>query len=204
MTKAKLLLLLNLAVSMFCACSTSSKVQNKTKQPFNYRSVSFQERCLQNRTNHAIRKAKTQSDTIYVYGVTFNNRWALWYHKDNLIHSCIIYPNRIKWQKPIEAENFSVDTASINKCFEISFYKDVQCFENTLDGEFVYMIVDSVARDSSVDSECLFTHDYLIGSFQHKLQYDLSKVLRINRSNTNCRLFPFAADEPRYPQNICN
>lgn len=184
MKKNRFLLSLSLATILFCACSTSSKVQDTTKQPFNYRSVCFQERCLQNRANHAIRKAKTQSDTIYVYGLTFNNWWALWYHKDNLIHSCIIYPNRIRWQKPIEAENFSVDTASVNKCFEISLYKDVQCFENTLDGEFVCMIVDSVARDSSVDSECLFSHDFLIGSLQYKLQYDLSKVLQINHSNT--------------------
>ena len=123
-----------------------------------------------------------ESDTLFVYFVAFNNWEMLWFHKDSLIYSCVIYPTKIQWRKPIEADNFSVDSASIRKYFEKTFYRDIECFEDALDGESVFMIINGKKSGCSVNTECLFSKEFPVGSFPRKLQYDLSKVLFNNNS----------------------
>ncbi len=172
MKKSELVFVICGIILMFWSCSTP-KHQYKA---FNFKNLDKQDRRLQNMSNWAIRKALKESDTLYLYGVTFNEWRVLWYHTDAVIHSCIIYPNRIKWQNPIEAKNITVDSVSINKTFVSSFYKNVPCFEDDLDGEFVYMILDKEVLFSSINLECLFAHDFPSGSITYKLKYDLSRL----------------------------
>lgn len=163
---------------MFLGCSTPRSFY----KAFNNKDLTMQERHLQNKTNRAIRKALQESDTLYLYGVTFNEWEVLWYLNRDSIHSCIIYPNRIKWQNPVKANNIVVDSVSINKTFLTVFYKDILCFEDELDGEYVYLITDKDVLFTSVNLHCLFSHEYPIGSFAYKLQYDLSRVFMLNDS----------------------
>lgn len=186
MKKVKMLVLLLFAI-MCCSCSTSSRLSNNVRKVFDYKNLSFKDRCLQHKTNRAIRKAMMKSDTIYIYGVAFNNWKVLWYHREKYINSCMIFPNKIRWQKPIEADNFSVDSASIRKYFEITFYRDIECFEDALDGESVFMIINGKKSGCSVNTECLFSNEFPVGSFPRKLQYDLSKVLFNNNSINKIR-----------------
>lgn len=182
MKKRELLLVIICIAIMFGSCSTS-RHQHKA---FNFKNLDMQERRLQSKSNWAIRKASKESDTLYLYGVTFNDWEILWYHKNEFIHSCIIYPNRIKWQNPVVANNIIVNSDSIKKTFVTSMFKDVLCFETVLDGEFVCMVVDEEVLFSSIKLQCLFAHEFPAGSFAYKLQYDLSKVLMINDSITQC------------------
>lgn len=176
MMKHKIILASCCVALMFIGCSQPNHLHNT----FTYKNLDIQEHCLQNKLNRAIRKALQESDTIYVYGITFNSWELLWYHKGAVIHSCLIYPNRVKWQNPIEAKNINVDSVSINKTFVSSFYTDVPCFEDDLDGEFVYIIFDKEVLFSSINLECLFTHDFPSESIAYKLKYDLSKLLMGN------------------------
>lgn len=130
-------------------------------------------------TNFEVKKAYHKADTIYVYSVAFNNWTLLWYHKNGCIYKRYVYPNRVKRKKAIVAMNYNVNMESIRECFEPSMFKDVECFEGTLDGESIEMYVKGEKKhmDSSINTDCLFQHKYEEGSFQYKLQYDLCKIL---------------------------
>lgn len=182
MKKSELVLLICGITMMFWSCSTP-RYQYKA---FNFKNLDKQDRRLQNMSNRAIRKALKESDTVYLYGVTFSDWEVLWYHKNEFIHSCIIYPKRIKWQNPVMANNIIVNRDSIKKTFTASLFKDVLCFEDDLDGEFLYMFVDEDVLFSCINLQCLLTHEFSAGSFAYKLQYDLSKVFMNNDSTTLC------------------
>lgn len=168
-----------IAISL-SGCSVSNSVPKGTVKTFDYQSDNYKELCLNYRTRQAVNKARKQSDTIYVYSVAFNYYRVLWYHKENQIYSCSIYPGKIKWKKSIIADNNYVDSTSFNNCFDNSLDKNVQCFETTLDGESIDMIVGSTTRFSSFDSDCIFAQTFPKGSFQYKLKYDLTTILLQN------------------------
>lgn len=134
---------------------------------------------LKNNTDLEVKRAFHKADTIFVYSVTFNNWTLLWYHKNSCIYSRYVYPNRVKRGKTIAALNYSMNTESISECLEPNMFKDVECFEGTLDGESIYMYVkgEKKYKYSSIDTECIFQHKFVEGTFQYKLQYDLYKIL---------------------------
>ncbi len=136
--------------------------------------------CLQKRTDRLIEKSYKNTDTIYLYSVAFNDFNLVWYHKGDFIYSFWIKPYKIKQYKPIEAKNIIVNNDNINKYFDTSFDKDIQCFEHTLDGAWVKLYVkgkNSVM--SSIDMKCLFNTKFEPNSFPYKLQYDFSKIHRL-------------------------
>lgn len=177
MRKTKMILMLVLFSTMCCNCSTSSHLPKKVRKVFDYKNLNFTDRCMQHNTNRAIRKSIKRSDTLYLYSVAFSNREILWFHSDNYIYSCVIYPHKIHWRKPVEANNYSVDSISFHHYTETIFHRVLPCFEDALDGEAVYVIVRGEKRSCSVNTACLFSQDFPVGSFPFKLQYDLSKVL---------------------------
>lgn len=140
------------------------------------------EQHLKIKTNLEAKRTYHKADTIYVYSVTFNDWTLLWYHKNGCIYKRYIYPNKIKRGKAIVAMNYNVTEESIRKCFELSMFKDVECFEGTLDGESISMYVkgEKNQMNSSINTECLFKYKYDEGSFQYKLQYDLSKIFDVD------------------------
>lgn len=136
--------------------------------------------CLQKRTNRLIGKSHKNVDTVYLYSVAFNNFNLVWYHKDNFIHSFLVRPYRTKQYKSIEARNITISNDSINKYFERSLYKGIECFENVLDGAWIVLYVKEKnnVMSSSIDTQCLFSNKYSVNSFPYKLQYDFSIVLK--------------------------
>lgn len=177
MKKCKIALLLFLFASMCYCCTIPSHWPNKTEKYFDYRGLSYSELCLQRKTNRVIRKAMIKSDTLYIYGIAFNNWKILWYHTDKHIRSCFISPNKIQWKKPIEAANFSVDSSNISKYFETTLNSSIPCFVEVLDGESIYLIMNGQKKNCSVQTDCLFSTEFPTGSFPYKLKYDLYNVL---------------------------
>lgn len=133
--------------------------------------------CLQKRTDRLIEKSYKNSDAVYLYSVAFNDFNLVWYHKGDFIHSFWVKPYKIKKYKPIEAKNIIVNNDSIEKYFDNSLDKDVQCFWNMLDGESVKLYIkgEKMLR-SSIDTQCLFNTKFESNSFPYKLQYDFSKI----------------------------
>ncbi len=165
-------------LSMIClGCSVSNQTTSKNIKFYKYKGLGYAGQCLQRNTNRAIRKAMLESDTLYAYGVTFNNWIILWYHSNKHIHSCVIYPHKIRWQEPVQADNLRVDSVSFNLYTGPVFYRDLPCFVDCMDGEFIDLIVNGHKRNCSIQTECLFSHEFPIGSFPYKMQYDLSKIL---------------------------
>ncbi len=135
--------------------------------------------CSQKRTDRLIEKLQKNADTIYLYSVAFNDFSLVWYHKDNFLHSFWVKPHKTKSQKPIEAKNIIVNNDSINKYFNNSLEKDIQCFQYTLDGEWIKLYIkNKEPLFSSIDTDCLFRNKYPVNSFSYKLQYDFSKMHR--------------------------
>jgi hypothetical protein len=64
------------------------------------------------------------------------------------------------------------------KYFDTSIYKDIECFDHTLDGEWIKLYIkgNRKAIHSSVDMQCLFNKKFNQNTFPYKLQYDFSKI----------------------------
>jgi hypothetical protein len=133
--------------------------------------------CLQKRTNRLIEKSYKNVDTVYLYSVAFNDFNLVWYHKDNFIHSFWVKSYKTKQYEPIEAKNIIINNDSINKYFDTSLNKDIQCFEHTLDGAWIKLYVKGKnTLMSSIEMQCLFNTKFEPNSFPYKLQYDFSKI----------------------------
>lgn len=137
------------------------------------------QRCLQKRTDRLVEKLHTESDTIYKYWVAFSDCNLLWYHSGDYIHSFLVKPYSIKKQNPIPAENLTTDNDTLYKYFDFSFNKEVQCFDNTLDGAYlVIYIKNSKPMSSGIDVKCLLSNRYSPNTFPYRLQYVFSKIWR--------------------------
>jgi hypothetical protein len=134
--------------------------------------------CLQKRTNRLIEKSHKNADTIYLYSAAFNDFNLVWYHKANFIYSFGVKPNRTEKYKPIEANNITINNDSLMKYFDTSLYKDIECFDHTLDGEWIelYITGKREVMRSSIDMQCLFNKKFMQNTFPYKLQYDFSKI----------------------------
>lgn len=136
------------------------------------------ELCLQKRTNKLIEISHKNADTIYLYSAAFNNFNLVWYHKDNFIYSFWVKPHKTERYKPIEAKNITINNDSLIKYFDTSINKDIECFDHTLDGEWIklYITGEKGILRSSIDMQCLFNEKYSKNTFPYKLQYDFSKI----------------------------
>ena len=140
----------------------------------------FSHQRLDKRTDKLINKLHESVDTVYCYS-GFDYQDLFWYYKDGYIHSCELEPYSTKKFKPIEAKNIMFDSNSFIKSFEFSFEKakDDQCFRERLGGEYIKIYIKGEKRlFSSLDINCLLQTKYPKNSFQYKLQYDLSIVLK--------------------------
>jgi len=149
--------------------------------------------CLQKRTNRLIENSHKNADTIYLYSAAFNNFNLVWYHKDNFIYSFWVKPHRTEKYKPIEAKNITVNNDSLMKYFDTSIYKDIECFHQTLDGEWIELYIKGKRKvmSSSVDMQCLFNAKFRQSTFPYKLQYDFSKIRKSKEFDFE-RLYPEA------------
>lgn len=133
--------------------------------------------CLQRRTDRTIKRFHNQVDTVYVYSIAFHNHKIAWFHKGNLLHLFRINPHSTKHYKPIESKNIAFDGRDLDKYFEDSIFKDVKCFELTLDGEWVEIFIkNQKPLESSIDLNCLYRTKYKPNSLPYKLQYDFYKI----------------------------
>lgn len=134
---------------------------------------------LQKRTDRLILKTQKVVDTVFLYSVAFNDFNIVWYHKDNSIHSYKIKPHSTEHNKPINIEESIILNEDINKYFEGFLYKDLKCFEPTLDGEWIVVYIkDKEPLFSSINTGCLFETRFIPNSFPYWLQYDLYKLRR--------------------------
>ncbi|MDR0368935.1 MAG: hypothetical protein LBH82_07355 [Bacteroidales bacterium] len=135
--------------------------------------------CLQKRTDKLIKKSQKRTDTVYLYSVAFNNFNFIWYHKGDYLYGFYVKPYKTISYNPVEAKNIVVSKESIDKYFDTSIYKDIQCFENVLDGAWVKLYLkNKEPLFSSVDTDCLFNTKFESNSFPYKLQYDFFKLRR--------------------------
>ena len=136
--------------------------------------------CLRKRTDRLIEKSHKNVDTVYLYSVAFNNFNLVWYHKDGFIYWFQVKPYKTKRYKPYVAQNIAVNSDSVDKYFDTTLlYKDIECFKDVLDGEWIALYVKEKSRMfSSINTDCLFRNKYPVNSFPYKLQYDFSKILR--------------------------
>lgn len=133
--------------------------------------------CLQRRTDRIIKRSYNQVDTVFVYSIAFHNYKVAWFHKGNLLHLFRIKPHSTKHYKPIEAKNITFNSKDLDKYFEDSIFKDVKCFELTLDGEWVEIFIkNQKSFESSIDISCLYRTKYKPNSLPYKLQYDFYKI----------------------------
>jgi hypothetical protein len=173
---------------VFSCCSLNRQTHIEQKAKFSYHTCCGQDFFLQNKTNRAIAKAKNEADTIFIYGVAFNNWRVLWYYKSNNIHSCWISPYKITWNPVVKTEIQNLDSVSVTQCFNDGYQKDILCFEDELDGETIYMIVKETHYSTSINSDCLFTHKFPVNSFPYRLQNDLARIVLGN--DTVKQLYP--------------
>ena len=139
------------------------------------------QRCLQNKKDKLIVKLYKDSDTIYLYTIPLNDFNLVWYHKNGLIYSFEVHPYKTKKLKPVCVENIVVNSDSIGRFFGNPLYKDIDCFDNMLDGSYIVLFVKNHGvMSSGVDMECLFKNRYPSHSFPYKLQYDISRIWKIN------------------------
>ena len=134
---------------------------------------------LQKRTDRPIKKSHKKTDTVYLYSVAFNNFNFIWYHKGDYLYGFYVKPHKTKKYEPVEAKNIIMSKESIDKYFDTSLYKDVECFVHMLDGEGIDLYVKGESRMfSSIDTDCLFNTKFEPNSFPYKLQYDFFKLRR--------------------------
>lgn len=134
--------------------------------------------CLQKKTNRLIEKSHKNADTIYLYSVAFSNFNLVWYHKGDHIHKFRVKPHRTEKYKPIVAKNITINIDSLEKYFDNSIYKEIECFDHTLDGEWIKLYVKGKKEimRSSIDIQCLYNTKFRQNTFPYKLQYDFSKI----------------------------
>jgi len=79
------------------------------------------------------------------------------------------------------------------KYFDTSIYKDIECFHQTLDGEWIELYIKGKRKvmSSSVDMQCLFNAKFRQSTFPYKLQYDFSKIRKSKEFDFE-RLYPEA------------
>lgn len=140
--------------------------------------------CLQKRTNRLILNFYKETDTVYLYSVAFNDFNLIWYYKDDFIYSFLVKPHNTKKHNHIESKNINVNNDSINKYFNNFLFKDIQCFESSLDGEWIKIYIkNKEPLFSSLDINCLFRNKYSINTFPYQLQYYFSKIFETKYSD---------------------
>lgn len=133
---------------------------------------------LQRNTAKVIDRYLEKADTIYLYSVAFENVDFIWFHQGDYIYSFTIKPYEVKTNKAIKAKNIKIEDDCIDKYFDISINKDVQCFDHTLDGEWVKMYVKGEkSKMTSINIACLLKTSFKQNTFPHKLQYDFSRII---------------------------
>lgn len=133
--------------------------------------------CLQKRTSRLIEICQQNTDTVYLYSIAFNDFDIVWYHKDNCLYGFRVNPYYTETFSPIVVKDIILYDDSLNKYFDNFLFKNVQCFENVLDGASVIIYIkNGDTLSSSIDIECLFSSKYKPNSFPYKLQYDFFKL----------------------------
>ena len=122
-----------------------------------------------------------RADTVYCYSCGYNNFYLIWYHKNDYLYSYYVRPYKTVKYKPQKVRNITIDKKEIDKYSYENERTDTPCFILFLDGE----IIDVYFKNKEiitihVDSDCLFTTKFAPNSFPYKLQYDISRIWKIN------------------------
>ncbi len=157
------------------------------------------------KVNKIVAKAHRETDTVYVYSISYvklskrmqtgrSGTWySVWYTKADTMHSFDVYPYRIEKQDPITIKNIPLNDSIERYLVGFPSGEEYRCFWQTLDGEGIDVYV--IGRDrplaGSIDTECLFSRTYPMGSFPYQLQYHLSRMQE----------WRYADFEKLYPEN---
>lgn len=137
---------------------------------------------LQCRTKNMINMFLKRADTVYCYSSGFDDYYLIWYHKDNYLYSYYVRPYKTVKYKPQKVRNITVGKQEIYKYSYENDRTDTPCFFILpLDCKtIVVYFKNKEIITIPVDSYCLFTTKFAYDSFPYKLQYDISRIWKIN------------------------
>ena len=182
MKKKSLFFFLIFGIMLCCSCSRQIYVTESA------RFARFQYRYVNRRSNRVINIMHTKADTVFNFSAGVAN--LLWYVKDDTMYSFDVFAHwrhMLRRYKPGIKENINIAairTEELDYYFDSSFFKDVPCFWDMLDGFSIGVhIKNQPSRHSSIDMRCLFSEQHDEASFPYKLQYMLSLLFRDSKSD---------------------
>lgn len=143
------------------------------------------QRCLQKRSDRLVERLLNKVDTVYSYGIAFNDFNLIWYQKDSYLYSFFVKPYKAKEAKPVKIKDIDISKEEMDKYFKRDNPNyDLLCFPFYLldGGETIIIYIKDKDKINSLwrhlDSDCLFSTKFETNTSPYRLQYVFSKIWR--------------------------